>query len=152
MSSGRLRLSKKGQSLTVEQMFLFTMGVLITIGIFLSFRSISGHVTSLAEEDQLNEVGSLVVTGIQRIGKELVYSDSATLVMEIPKQISRREYTIVADGASVIVTLPGGKNATMGLEGSQNAYLVTGRATSSSGSLRIEGRQDDKSIRLVRTI
>lgn len=146
------RPSPKGQSLTVEQMFLFTIGLLITIAIFLSFRAISSHVTNLAEEDQLNEIGTLTLSGIQRVGKELASTDRAAMRVEIPKTISRQEYIIFADGVNVIVLMPGGKNATLDMEGLEDAYLVTGRVSSSTGAMTIEGAQSDRTIRLVRRI
>ena len=123
--------------------------LLITVGVFLSFRSISGHVTGLAEEDQLNEVGSLVLTGIQTVSRELTYNDRAEIKIEIPKDISRQAYTLIADGSVLTVLLRDGKNATLGLEGAEDAYLVLGRVTS-AGGLRVIGTQNDKTIRLVR--
>lgn len=143
----------KGQAMTVEQMFLFTIGLLITVSVFFSFRAISDHVSRLAEEDQLNEVGTTVLTGIQRVAKELTYVDRAAITVEVPKEISRSEYTILSDGRSLIVLLPAKRvNATLPLEGAESAYLVFGRVTSSGGAVRIIGTQADRTIQMVRRV
>ncbi|QQG39591.1 MAG: hypothetical protein HYS81_04410 [Candidatus Aenigmatarchaeota archaeon] len=140
---------RKGQSLTIEQMFLFTIGLVITLSILFSFRAISDRVAGLAEDDQLNEAGALVMTGMERVAKELSYSSSASVTIEIPKEISMGEYTVAADGARLIV-LSDNANSTMDIEGVAGAYLVSGTVSSSAGAIRIEGSRAGKTIRLLR--
>lgn len=145
------QMGSKGQHLTVEQMFLFTIGILITVGIFLSFQSISDHVTDLAEDDQMREVGSLVVTGIKEVSNSLNENQKTSLRLQIPKRISRSPYTIVSEGERLTITLrQKDESVNVSLEGAGESNLVIGRVSSSTGRIEIRGDGEEGVIRLVR--
>lgn len=132
-------LNLKGQYLSAEQMLLFSLGVIITISVYLSFSAIHKNVGEFVAQDSLREVGNFVASGISRTytiakGPE-PETDYVNLTLEIPKRISEEEYKIKGEGSKLLVT-QGSKTQKLLLanEGSVN---ISGMVHSGGGRLYI---------------
>ena len=125
----------KGQYFTLEQMLLFTIGIVITIAIYFSLVAANEGIRSVAEEDQLNEMGRLVISGMN---VAYLSPDEITLVMEIPKKISGKSYNILVEDDGVnynlVVRVPD-RIARIPLE---RKYQASGLLTGNSGIIVIE--------------
>ena len=132
----------KGQYFTVEQMLLFTIGIVITTAIYFSLITVNESVKNLSEEDQMYEIGKLVSSEINR-----VYNSPGTVEMwfDIPDKISGEGYRIFVetDGTDYNLSLKmSEKKISIPIESEYNA---SGMLFSSAGIVKIE-KMGDKII------
>lgn len=88
---------KKGQYFTLEQMLLFTIGIMITMVIYFSLVTINEAVKDVAEEDQMYEIGKLFSSQINRA---YLSPKQILLTFDIPKKISGEGYKIYIENVS----------------------------------------------------
>ena len=126
---------KKGQFLSLEQMFLFTIGLIIAVSIFLAFSKITDNVRNMTDEDQMKEIGDMVLAGITNVF--VSDTDYASLNMNIPKKISGKGYKVKIDGKEIIVELDE-KETRIPLTGLNESYNIGGEVFSSVETILIE--------------
>lgn len=86
---------RKGQYLSMEQMMLFSLGVILTVSVYISFSSITETITDTVREDQLTEVGNLVRSGIEKAHTTSETGvDYVNISVEIPGRIGGDPYKI----------------------------------------------------------
>lgn len=127
-------------------MILFTVGIIVTMGVFFSFTSVRGEVEDFVEKEQIEETGFLVKTAISEAYKT---GHSNTIDIQIPKKINEKMYTIVLESVpnpSLRVEL-GEKSVSLGLA-SMEANFIGSKITSSKGRGKII--YDGKNIKLGR--
>jgi hypothetical protein len=81
----------KGQYFTLEQMLLFTIGILITMTIYFSLVTVNESIKGLSEEDQMYEIGKLIYSQMNRAYHS---PEKIVLGVGIPKKISGTGYRI----------------------------------------------------------
>ncbi|MCD6477806.1 MAG: hypothetical protein J7K87_02265 [Candidatus Aenigmarchaeota archaeon] len=123
-------MNKKGQNITVEQMFLFTIGLVITIIIYFSFNLIGNNIEKVSKEDQINEVEEFVKSCIVRS----YLGPNGTLVYDVPKKISEKPYMVVINNGIIKIVYEGDSfNTTI-----NKYYNARGRFFSSYGKFKVE--------------
>jgi hypothetical protein len=84
----------KGQYFTLEQMLLFTIGIVMTVTIYFSLITVHESVKGVAEEDQMHEIGKLISSQINRAYNA---PNEITITFNIPKKISGKGYKIYVE-------------------------------------------------------
>lgn len=132
-------LNSKGQYLSAEQMLLFSLGVIITISVYLSFSTIHKNVGKFAAKDNLREVGNFITSGISRVYTIAKGPDPETdyvnLTLKIPKRISEEEYKVKVGGGKLLV-MQGAKTEEVLLENEGNV-TISGMIHSGGGRLYV---------------
>ncbi len=89
-------MNRKGQYFSVEQMLLFSIGLIITISIYFALVSVNENVKEMVIEDQMGEIATLINSEINRM---YVSSENSELKIQIPKKISESGYRIYVEGS-----------------------------------------------------
>ena len=126
----------KGQYLTLQQMVLFTLGVVLLMIVFYSFDSTRERVRLASRENQLGEVGTYVLSGLW---KAYWGGANTTLSLPLPERVLGSEYRIAAEADSLrIGFLEEESDILVSLEGLQEGLPVVGYLASSAGRIRVE--------------
>lgn len=129
-------LNQKGQYLSAEQMMLFTLGVILTISIYFSFSSITENVSDVVSEDQLEEVGTLILSSIKKVNSiSSMDNNYVGMQVNIPQQISGETYKIKTTGEKLLI-IQGDRTVTMNLGGIEN-IAIGEEVTSSKGKISV---------------
>lgn len=137
---------RRGQYFTLEQMLLFTIGIIMTTSIYFTLVNVNQGVENLAVEDQMYEIGDIVSSQINRAYNT---PGEIKLTFEIPKKISGFGYELwviegVQDNLALITrnsTESGSISVVIPLN---KEYNATGMLFSSSGKVVL--RKEDKEI------
>ncbi len=128
--------------LSLEQMILFSAGVVIVITVFSIFTTISDKTRKQAEEDQMKEVASAVAGAMIATTQ-----GESTVRMLIPEKLAGSQYSVDVNTQNVTVTI-GGRSIDLPLEGIGNGYSISGTQSSATGRLIIT--RTGNSIKLIR--
>lgn len=136
-------IMNKGQYFTLEQMLLFTTGIVITIGIYFSLVAANESIREVTKEDQMYEIGKLVSSQMSRV---YLLPNETVMNIEIPKKISTETYNIYVetDGTNynLTVKLPD-RSVKIRIDGIYQAY---GMVSSPSGMISIEKKNGQVKI------
>lgn len=126
---------RKGQYFTLEQMLLFTTGVVITVAIYFSLLAANESIREVAEEDQMKEIGKLVSSQMNR-----AYISTSDIVMnvEIPKKISAESYNIYVESDATGCNLAVKFRDKLVRIPIDMGYQASGMARSSPGMMGVE--------------
>ncbi len=133
----------KGQYFTLEQMLLFTTGIVITVAIYFSLVAANESIREVAEVDQMYEIGNLVSSQMNRA---YLSPNETTINFEIPKKISADTYTIYVETDGVNYNLNvklSGKTVTVPID---SAYRAYGKLESSQGMIVVEKKNGQVKI------
>ncbi len=89
---------QKGQYLTLENIFFFSIGLAMALTVFFAFSGISDNVRTASYEKQLIKAGELIRENIVRVfsvGNST--NSSIALTIKIPRDVSGCIYKITAD-------------------------------------------------------
>ena len=126
---------KKGQYLTVESVFFFAMGVVMTVTIFFTFLGISDNLKKDNMKAQLEKVGEFVrsnIVSIFLVGNTT--NSTINFEVKIPEQISGCIYQIIVDNNLEINCTDNGIGNVLNLYGIKTT-IRNRVAYSSSGKL-----------------
>lgn len=130
--------SSKGQYLSAEQMMLFSLGIVITISVYLSFTNISANVDETITSDTLQEVGNSVASAVSNVRSVANYSDPSVdyvnMSIDIPQRISEEAYKIKTSEDKIIV-IQGSNNETVELP--ESGIDIFGEVQSARGRIKI---------------
>lgn len=144
-------MDQKGQHLTLEQMFFFTIGIIILISVFFSYSAIRNRIGDMALDDQIGEIGQTVLSGIHKVGKELEYNDYYETVIDIPQKLGDDNYIVsLANNQLEVRTIDGTESAVLSLESLNETYAIIGSTVSSIDNIKIRGNATDRIIILSR--
>ncbi|UCG95248.1 MAG: hypothetical protein JSV92_04360 [archaeon] len=134
----------KGQYFTLEQMLLFTIGIVMTVTIYFSLVTVNESVKGVAEEDQMYEIGKLISSQISRAYNT---PNEVTLFFNIPKKISGKGYKIYVENEGTEYNLTVELyNVTMSRKEINiplnSEYQASGMLFSSSGRVIVTKRND----------
>lgn len=90
-------MNDKGQYLTLEQMFLFSIGAIICISVIFSFNYIREDVKEESIENQALEVGEFVSSNIFEVYRTSRNAEYVNKTVDIPEEISNEYYTLSID-------------------------------------------------------
>ena len=123
---------RKGQMLSLEQMLLFSAGVIITLTVFTIFSNISENVREEAQVDQLNEIGSTIS------GALAVVAGSEQVIMRvlIPQKIGGSQYSVDLNSENLTM-ISGDTRMDIPLEGLGSINSLSGTISSSAGRIII---------------
>lgn len=137
MGIGGVR-KRKGQYITLENLFFFAVGVALVITVYAVFSGISENLRSAALQDQLGKEGESMRAGVVRAflaGNST--SSSVSLSLEIPKTLSGCIYRIaITDGNLIISCMENQASSALNLYGIET-NVKNGAAYSSSGKINI---------------
>ncbi len=102
MDSKRL----KAQIIVIEQVLLFGMGVAIFLICIMAFNIHNSYFSTIAANDQLNELSAVISSNIVKLS-QLEENTDSFITMDIPEKIANREYTIKLDSSGLEITLHG---------------------------------------------
>lgn len=89
---------KKGQYLTLENLFFFSIGLALAMVVFFSFSGISDTVRTNSYEKQLLKSGEFIRENIVKVFSAANQTNSSiSLTIEIPRELSGCIYKITAD-------------------------------------------------------
>ncbi|RLJ02858.1 MAG: hypothetical protein DRP11_02475 [Candidatus Aenigmatarchaeota archaeon] len=132
-----MNIDRKGQMLSLEQMLLFSVGLIIAISIFLTFSWLEKEVRSRTFDDQLREVGLIVQNGINRVSSTKGFSSDMEFVYNIPEKLNDRFYTMEVDKTKVRVK-SGDTSVDIPLSGANSTFTdIKGFVSSSRGMFKI---------------
>jgi hypothetical protein len=149
MNSG---FSSKGQYLSVEQMVLFSLGIVITISIYFSFSAIVDNVRKTTRMDNLRKAGNSITSGISEVytivGSSGENADVVNLTLDIPKKISGETYQIKTKNNKLLV-VQDEDNATIDIN--MGDIPVEGELYPGTGKMKIFYDSSNKIIKMERT-
>jgi len=123
-------MNRKGQNITIEQMFLFTIGLIITITIYYSFSTISENIEDTTKDDQVYGV----IDFIKSCAVKSYIGPEGTYVYDIPDEISQKPYRITVNSGIIKLEYEG-KTYTSTIN---KNYNIVGGFFSSPGKFKIE--------------
>lgn len=88
---------KKGQYLSLEQMFLFSIGAIICISVIISFNFIRGNVRDGSLERQSKKIGQVISSAMSEVYRTSYESDYVNMTIDIPIELSNEIYVISID-------------------------------------------------------
>ena len=119
---------RKGQMLSLEQMILFSAGVVITLTVFTIFSNISENVREEAQVDQLKEVGSTIAGAIAAASG----NEDIIIRVQIPQKIGAAPYSVDLNSENLTMIL-GDTRMDVPLEGIGSINTLSGTISSSAG-------------------
>ena len=122
----------KGQYIAIEYMFLFMIGVILLVTVYISLTFIQNEVKSKAVEDQAEEICKLTYSEINKV--HLTPGVRIKRIFTIPKKIAGKSYRIYVVNKELVVEV-GGKKVNVSLD---QAYNISGSTFSSAGNVKIE--------------
>ena len=137
--------SRKGQTLIFEQVLIFSISVAIFAASFMVFSSYQGHYTSITSEDHMKEVKDFVTSNIIKIGESGDFN--STIIASIPQTIGSGPYDLVLTKDSLTINLDDGRSDYFSMETLNKTFKLSGKMTSSSGTIVIYKTGDSIIIR-----
>lgn len=130
---------RKGQNVALEQVFIFTIGLIVFIGIYFSFLTVSNNVEEVTKEDQIYGMGEFLSSCVVR---SYLGPKNNTMTYRIPKDISEKSYKVYLDDN--VLKLEFG-NQTYNFTFGEN-YNLNGRFSSRVGKITIKKEQNQISV------
>ncbi len=136
---GRKKMKyRKGQYITLENVFFFAIGIALVISVYAAFSGISQSISSAALQDQLWKEGGQIRSGVAKVflaGNST--NSTVSLSMNVPLTLSGCTYKITVDGGNLVVSCAG-----VAASGALDLYGIetkvrNGAAYSSSGKINI---------------
>jgi len=130
---------KKGQNIVLEQMFVFTIGLIIFIMIYFSFAKINENVETVTKEDQIHGVGEYIQSCIVR---SYLAEGNNTIIYEIPKSIAGHDYKAYFENNILKLKFDGNiYNFSL-----PENYQISGSFSSQIGKIKIEKINDQITV------
>lgn len=129
---------RKGQYITLENVFFFAIGIALVISVYGVFSGISENLRTASLMDQLGKEGGNMRANIAKVflaGNST--NSSISLSLDIPKMLSGCAYKITVDGGNLVIgcTESAASNA-LNLYGIETK-VKNGAVFSSSGKMNI---------------
>lgn len=125
----------KGQNVALEQVFIFTIGLLVFIGIYFSFMRINNNVEEITKEDQIYGMGEFLSSCIVR---SYLGPENNTMTYRIPKDISEKSYKVYLNN-NVMKLEFGNKTYNFTFGGN---YNLNGRFSSQVGKIKVQKQKN----------
>lgn len=130
---------RKGQYMIVEVIILFSVGLVILVGVIMVFSSMNKRISEPLQAQQLEEVANIISARALDLIK--LNSSGSYFVLKVPQQVAGTGYTIFGNGPEVIVYTTGG----MSVNRSLPVYV---RGATSSASRNVLLMYKDNEIKL----
>lgn len=87
--------ARKGQTLILEEMMMFTLGIMIVAGTIFIFSEVNNEILEFVREEQAEEINSYIKSNIATL--ESMNCTQCHITLEIPEQIGGHAYTIYGE-------------------------------------------------------
>ncbi len=142
----------KGQYQIIENVVLFSIGLIILTASFGIFNLLNNRIVSETTNDQFSELGLYVGSAVLQAAGEGRFFDTATIFLTVPKRISNQLYEInlTHSGVKIISSETQQQSLTSLYNANASVVNISGFEISGNGALKMLYTQPKHQITVLR--
>lgn len=117
----------KGQYLIVEEVLIFSIGLIIVLGFFSTFQYFSKETKSNAVREQLEVVGSYIKS---KVVETVQMDGTGKISVDLPHKLAGDSYAVYLNSKGIEMTSSSGKSYASGIYGLEGSYNFNGKILS----------------------